>query len=117
MQEKLAKFFDSIGYKDSEGYFNDAHISKVVLNKKKESFEVFIENDRPINPLATFELLKASKNGINGEKKCHINFIYNDMDDEDIKKCFGILANMNFLLVCEYGENGSNPEIIIYKKR
>ncbi len=91
MQEKLAKFFDSIGYKDSEGYFNDAHISKVVLNKKKESFEVFIENDRPINPLATFELLKASKNGINGEKKCHINFIYNDMDDEDILEAFKVL--------------------------
>ena len=38
-------------------------------------------------------------------------------NDEDIKRCFGILANMSFLLVCEYGENGSNPEIIIYKKR
>jgi hypothetical protein len=24
---------------------------------------------------------------------------------------------MNFLLVCEYGENERNPEIIIYKKR
>ena len=38
-------------------------------------------------------------------------------NDNEIKKCFGLLANMNFLLVCEYGENGSNPEIIIYKKR
>lgn len=38
-------------------------------------------------------------------------------NDEEIKRCFGILANMNFLLVCEYGENGSNPEIIVYKKR
>ena len=38
-------------------------------------------------------------------------------NDGDIKRCFGILANMNFLLVCEYGEEGSNPELIIYKKR
>ena len=38
-------------------------------------------------------------------------------NDEVIKKCFGILANMNFLLVCEYGENGVDPEIIAYKKR
>ena len=38
-------------------------------------------------------------------------------NDENVNKCFGILANMSFLLVCEYGENGSNPELIIYKKR
>ena len=38
-------------------------------------------------------------------------------NDEEIKKYFGILGNMNFLLVCEYGENGNNQEIIIYKRR
>ena len=32
-------------------------------------------------------------------------------------RCFGILANMDFLLVCTYGENGADPELIIYKKR
>ena len=40
-----------------------------------------------------------------------------EFNDGDIKKCFGLLANPTFLLVCEYGENGSNPELIIYKKR
>ena len=40
-----------------------------------------------------------------------------DFNDGKVKKCFGLVGNMNFLLVCEYGENGSNPEIIIYKKR
>ena len=37
--------------------------------------------------------------------------------DEENKKYFGILADMNFLLVCKYGENGSDPEIIVYSKR
>ena len=37
--------------------------------------------------------------------------------DDEIKKCFGLVSNMNFLLVCEYEENGENPEIIIYKRR
>ena len=32
-------------------------------------------------------------------------------------KCFGIIANMDFLLVCTYEENGENPELILYKKR
>ena len=32
-------------------------------------------------------------------------------------RCFGIVANMDFLLVCSYEENGENPELIVYKKR
>ena len=32
-------------------------------------------------------------------------------------RCFGIAANMDFILVSTYEENGENPELIIYKKR
>ncbi len=32
-------------------------------------------------------------------------------------RCFGIIANMDFLLVCTYEENGENPELVVYKKR
>ena len=32
-------------------------------------------------------------------------------------RCFGIAANMDFLLVCSYEENGENPELIVFKKR
>ena len=32
-------------------------------------------------------------------------------------RCFGIAANMEFLLVCSYEENGENPELVVYKKR
>ncbi len=32
-------------------------------------------------------------------------------------RCFGIAANMDFLLVCTYEENGENPELVVYKKR
>ena len=32
-------------------------------------------------------------------------------------RCFGIAANMQFLLVCTYEENGENPELVLYKKR
>lgn len=35
----------------------------------------------------------------------------------DDSRCFGVVANMEFLLVCTYGENGANPELLIYKKR
>ncbi len=32
-------------------------------------------------------------------------------------RCFGILANMDFILICTYGENGTDPELVLYKKR
>lgn len=32
-------------------------------------------------------------------------------------RCFGVLANMEFILVCTYGEGGSDPELVLYKKR
>ena len=38
-------------------------------------------------------------------------------NDENLIRCFGVLVNMSFILICEYGPNGENPELIIYKKR
>lgn len=32
-------------------------------------------------------------------------------------RCFGLAANMDFLLVCTYEEKGENPELVVYKKR
>ena len=32
-------------------------------------------------------------------------------------RCFGIAANMEFIMVSTYEENGKNPELVIYKKR
>ena len=32
-------------------------------------------------------------------------------------RCFGVLANMDFILICTYGEGGSDPELVLYKKR
>ena len=32
-------------------------------------------------------------------------------------RCYGLVADNNHLLVCEYGCNGAEPEIVVYKKR
>lgn len=32
-------------------------------------------------------------------------------------RCFGILANMDFILISTYEAEGANPELILYKKR
>ena len=32
-------------------------------------------------------------------------------------RCFGVLANMDFILVCTYEKDGADPELVLYKKR
>ena len=32
-------------------------------------------------------------------------------------RCFGVLANMDFILICTYEAGGANPELVLYKKR
>lgn len=33
------------------------------------------------------------------------------------ERCFGVLANVDFILVCTYGCEGAEPELLLYKKR
>ena len=33
------------------------------------------------------------------------------------ERCFGVVANMDFILICTYEKDGENPELVIYKKR
>jgi len=43
-------------------------------------------------------------------------YLGNQLEGEN-GRCFGVAANMDFLLVCTYEENGENPELVLYKKR
>lgn len=40
-----------------------------------------------------------------------------EFNTEDMKTCFGIAAGLDFILVSEYGENGADPEIVVFKRR
>ncbi len=33
------------------------------------------------------------------------------------ERCFGVPANMDFILICTYEKDGANPELVLYKKR
>ena len=45
-------------------------------------------------------------------------YLGNQMESEfGGERCFGILADMDFILICTYDENGENPELVLYKKR
>ena len=32
-------------------------------------------------------------------------------------RCFGVLAGMDFILICTYAAGGTDPELVLYKKR
>ena len=35
----------------------------------------------------------------------------------DTDLCYGAVGNMDFILICQYGADGSNPQLITYHKR
>ena len=39
----------------------------------------------------------------------------NQIEKEVSERCYGIVADETFILVCEYGCNGADPEIVLYK--
>ena len=44
-------------------------------------------------------------------------YLGNQLESEIVEGlCFGVLACMEFILVCTYEKNGENPELILYKK-
>ena len=57
----------------------------------------------------------------NGEKVKFLDdrktYLGTQLESEFGDRCFGIAANMDFLLICTYEENGENPELVIYKRR
>ena len=58
----------------------------------------------------------------NGAKMKFLNdettYLGNQLESEfGGDRCFGVLANMDFILVCTYEEDGKDPELVLYKKR
>ena len=91
MNEMLEKFLTSINFSYNDE-LKDVLIKKVVVNKEKEEFTIYLSSEKPLSPNVTHSLLKASKNGINGTNKCHLVFLYENITDDDILNCFKYLV-------------------------
>ena len=70
----------------------------------------FVNLNYPLPNQKSIQFLEDDEVYLGNQVECEFN------DDTHIR-CFGILANMNFILISEYGPNGANPELILYKKR
>ena len=129
------------GCKNTNGcpFGKQCFIAKYILIGGKENYEIFkkqlideinelhipgmpkIEDLNPLN--GTFVNLKYPlPNGktiqlLDNDEIYLGNQVESEFNDGEILRCYGIIANVDFILVSEYGPNGINPEIIIYKKR
>ena len=70
----------------------------------------FVNLNYPLPNGKSIQFLEDNEIYLGTQVECEYN------DGETIR-CFGVLANMNFILISEYGPNGNNPELVLYKKR
>lgn len=129
------------GCKESNGcpFGKQCFIDKYILTHGKEKYEMFkqqlIDEFNALNiegmPKIT-ELFALNGALVNLEyplsNNNKVKFLNNDeiylgnqveckFNDGEVIRCYGLIGNMDFLLVSEYGVNGDHPEIILYKKR
>ncbi len=43
-------------------------------------------------------------------------YYINQFEKKNSERCYGLTADEKYLLVCEYGEGGSDPEIVVFKR-
>lgn len=44
-------------------------------------------------------------------------YLGNQLCKKESDRCYGLAADKSFLLVCEYGDQGADAEIVVYKRR
>lgn len=132
---------DCKGCKETKGcpFGKECFVAKYILNGGEENFKSFKKQlVDEINSLSVLGMPKIKDlNPLNGSfvnlkyelpNGKIVQFLDNneiylgnqvecEFNDGEIIRCFGVVANMNFILISEYGPNGDNPELIIYKKR
>ncbi len=80
--EQLNRFFKSINFIDEENVFVDAKILKVLVNKDKQTFKVFLQLPSIIKKEEIDKLNAACLNKINGKYEVSIDFTYLKIDEE-----------------------------------
>lgn len=63
-------------------------------------------------PLPSGERIKFLKND-----EMYLGAQVANLFDESKKTCFGVIARESFILICTYGENVADPELVLYKQR
>ena len=93
-KETLVREFNSLGIKDLQ--VNDLNL----LNGFYVNLEYPLPNGQSV------KLLEDNK-----------VYLGNQIEIQGSGRCYGIVADKKYLLVCEYGCGGADPQIVVYKRR
>lgn len=93
-KEKMVQEFNSLGIKDLK--VKDLNL----LNG------FYINLEYPLPNGQSVKLLEDDK-----------VYLGNQIEIPGSSRCYGIVADEEFLLVCEYGCDGADPQIVVYKRR
>jgi hypothetical protein len=112
----IAAEYIKAGGKDAYEEFKKKLLAEINLLLKAEGipqtdalYELpgeFVNLEYPIPSGQTVKLLDDKKVYLG----CQIEFA-------DMGVCYGVVADTGFILICSYSVNGSEPEIVMYKKR
>lgn len=94
MKERLIKEFNALKIADMEDV-------KVLYEEKGD----FVNLNFPLPSGQTVKLWDDNK-----------TYYINQLEKRESTKCYGLTADEHYLLVCEYGEGGSDAEIIVFKR-
>lgn len=79
------------------------------LPEAEELFELsgaFVNLEYPLPSGQTVKMLDDTK-----------VYLGTQIEFANLGVCYGVVADTSFILVCSYSVNGSEPELLIYKKR
>lgn len=88
--------------------FNNLHIEGMPKVEKLNALVgKYVNLEYPLPNGVTTKFLCDEKTYLGNQLECEFGG----------ERCFGILADMSFLLVCTYEKDGKNPELVLYKQR
>lgn len=107
--------------------------SEIIKERGYEGYQIFKSkiideiNNLGIKDLKVYDLNLLSGSYVNLEyelengskvKLLKDNDVYlgQQIERENNERCYGVVVTFKYLLVCEYGCKGRNPEIILYRK-
>ena len=116
----IYSFFKSINFMPENNIFDEVEIEKVVLNKKEESFSIYLHSSQVLAIHDVDALLAACENKINGEYKCNVIINYDEIKGEDclnyvkeiVKRLTDKKPSLISLLECE---PSIDDDIIIFE--
>ena len=112
----IAAEYIKVGGREAYGEFQKGLLSEINTLLKAEGipeaealYELpgsFVNLEYPIPGGQTVKLLD--------DKKIYLG---SQIEFADMGVCYGVVADTGFILICSYSVNGSEPELLLYKRR